>query len=149
MSRLDVDPDIAELAIGHKRTGLDWLYNFNQSGVATPLRAFVKFFAQVAQLLSLAAEEGKNGRHPNADLLANHPPLTAPVSTTAPAGCAPEAHSRPRSTRVWGFQQLRRRLRSGPMASGSLRVSHAMTSTPAPLLRPRAWELPAEGRCWA
>ena len=29
MSRLGVDREIAELAIGHKRTGLDGLYNFD------------------------------------------------------------------------------------------------------------------------
>jgi len=31
MSQLGVEPDIAELAIGHKRTGLDRLYNFDQA----------------------------------------------------------------------------------------------------------------------
>ena len=31
MSHLGVEHDIAELAIGHKRTGLDRLYNFDQA----------------------------------------------------------------------------------------------------------------------
>jgi integrase len=58
MSRLGVDPDIGELAIGHKRKGLERLYNFDQ---AWQLRceAFAKVSDHVAQLLSLAAEEGK------------------------------------------------------------------------------------------
>jgi hypothetical protein len=31
MSRFGVDTDIAELAIGHKRKGLERLYNFDQA----------------------------------------------------------------------------------------------------------------------
>jgi hypothetical protein len=31
MSRLGVEHDIAEIAIGHKRTGLDRLYNFDEA----------------------------------------------------------------------------------------------------------------------
>jgi hypothetical protein len=56
MSRLGVEQhDIAELAIGHKRTGLDRLYNFDQ---AWQLRcdAFAKLSDQVAVLLG--AREG-------------------------------------------------------------------------------------------
>jgi hypothetical protein len=58
MSRLGVDHEIAELAIGHKRNGLERLYNFDQ---AWQLRceAFAKVSGHVAELLSLAAEEGK------------------------------------------------------------------------------------------
>ncbi|HEY2528773.1 MAG TPA: integrase arm-type DNA-binding domain-containing protein [Xanthobacteraceae bacterium] len=58
MSRLGVEPDIAELAIGHKRTGLDRLYNFDQ---AWQLRcdAFVKVSDHVARLLDRAAEKDK------------------------------------------------------------------------------------------
>src|SRR5262245_1172418 len=50
MSRLGVEPDIAELAIGHKRTGLDRLYNFDQ---AWQLRcdAFARVSDHVATLL--------------------------------------------------------------------------------------------------
>ena len=58
MSRLGVESDIAELAIGHKRTGLERLYNFDE---AWRLRCegFAKVSDHVAQLLNLAAEEGK------------------------------------------------------------------------------------------
>jgi integrase len=58
MSRLGVDHDIAELAIGHKRTGLDRLYNFDQ---AWQLRCdgFTKVSNYVIQLLRLATEERK------------------------------------------------------------------------------------------
>jgi integrase len=58
MSRLGVDTDIAELAIGHKRTGLERLYNFDQ---AWQLRceAFAKVSEHVAALLRLATAEGK------------------------------------------------------------------------------------------
>jgi len=58
MSRLGVEPDIAELAIGHKRTGLDRLYNFDQ---AWQLRcdAFAKVSDHVAALLRLSTAEGK------------------------------------------------------------------------------------------
>ena len=58
MSRLAVEPDIAELAIGHKRTGLDRLYNFDQ---AWQLRcdAFAKVSDHVAALLRHASAEGK------------------------------------------------------------------------------------------
>ena len=50
MSRLGVEHDIAELAIGHKRTGLDRLYNFDQ---AWQLRcdAFAKVSDHVAALI--------------------------------------------------------------------------------------------------
>jgi integrase len=58
MSRLGVEHDIAELAIGHKRTGLDRLYNFDQ---AWQLRcdAFAKVSDHVAALLGHASAEGK------------------------------------------------------------------------------------------
>jgi integrase len=58
MSRFGVDHDIPELAIGHKRTGLDRLYNFDE---AWKLRceAFVRVSEHVAELLRLATEEGK------------------------------------------------------------------------------------------
>jgi integrase len=58
MSRLGVESEIAELAIGHKRTGLERLYNFDE---AWQLRceAFTKVSDHVAQLLGRAAEEGK------------------------------------------------------------------------------------------
>ena len=58
MSRLGVEHDIAELAIGHKRTGLDRLYNFDQ---AWQLRcdAFAKVSDHVAALLGHAGAEGK------------------------------------------------------------------------------------------
>src|SRR5215470_3566367 len=54
MSRLGVEPDIAELAIGHKRTGLDRLYNFDQ---AWQLRcdAFAKVSDHVAALIGVRA----------------------------------------------------------------------------------------------
>jgi integrase len=50
MSRLGVEPDIAELAIGHKRTGLDRLYNFDQ---AWQLRcdAFARVSTHIAALI--------------------------------------------------------------------------------------------------
>jgi hypothetical protein len=39
MSRLGVEHDTAELSIGHKRTGLDRLYNFDEAGhVGGPFR---------------------------------------------------------------------------------------------------------------
>jgi integrase len=58
MSRLGVEHDIAELAIGHKRTGLDRLYNFDQ---AWQLRcdAFAKVSDHVAALLDHAGAERK------------------------------------------------------------------------------------------
>jgi hypothetical protein len=54
MSRLGVEHDIAELAIGHKRTGLDRLYNFDQ---AWQLRcdAFAKVSDHVATLIGVRA----------------------------------------------------------------------------------------------
>ena len=54
MSRLGVEHDIAELAIGHKRTGLDRLYNFDQ---AWQLRcdAFAKVSDHVAALIGVRA----------------------------------------------------------------------------------------------
>ena len=54
MSRLGVEPDIAELAIGHKRIGLDRLYNFDQ---ALQLRcdAFAKVSDHVAALIDARA----------------------------------------------------------------------------------------------
>jgi integrase len=54
MSRLGVEHDIAELAIGHKRTGLDRLYNFDQ---AWQLRcdAFAKVRDHVATLIGVPA----------------------------------------------------------------------------------------------
>jgi hypothetical protein len=54
MSRLGVEHDIAELAIGHKRTGLDRLYNFDQ---AWQLRceAFAKVSDHVAALIDARA----------------------------------------------------------------------------------------------
>jgi integrase len=54
MSRLGVEPDIAELAIGHKRTGLDRLYNFDQ---AWQLRcdALAKVSAHVGSLIGRSA----------------------------------------------------------------------------------------------
>jgi hypothetical protein len=58
MSRLGVKPEIAELAIGHKRAGLDRLYNFDQ---AWQLRceAFAKVSDHVAKVLGRAGEDGK------------------------------------------------------------------------------------------
>jgi integrase len=58
MSRLGVEPDIAELAIGHKRVGLERLYNFDE---AWQLRcdAFTKVSDHVAALLRIASAEGK------------------------------------------------------------------------------------------
>jgi integrase len=58
MSRFGVDTDIAELAIGHARKGLEKRYNFDE---AWPLRceAFAKVSDHVAQLLDRAAVEGK------------------------------------------------------------------------------------------
>ena len=58
MSRLGVEHDIAELAIGHQRTGLARLYNFDQ---AWDLRcaAFAKVSDHVAALLGRASAEGK------------------------------------------------------------------------------------------
>jgi hypothetical protein len=49
---------IAELAIGHKRTGLDGLYNFDE---AWQLRceAFARVSGHIAELLRLASAEGK------------------------------------------------------------------------------------------
>jgi integrase len=54
MSRLGVETEIAELAIGHQRVGLERLYNFDQ---AWQLRcdAFAKVSDNVAQLLSHAS----------------------------------------------------------------------------------------------
>jgi integrase len=58
MSRLGVDSDIAELAIGHKREDLEGRYNFDE---AWELRceAFAKVSNHIAQLLKLAAAEGR------------------------------------------------------------------------------------------
>jgi hypothetical protein len=68
MSRLGVKPEIAELAIGHKRTGLDGFHNFDE---AWQLRcgAFAKVSDHVAALLGHANAEGKGRRHPGADLI--------------------------------------------------------------------------------
>ena len=54
MSRLGVEHDIAELAIGHKRTGLDRLYNFDQ---AWQLRcdAFAKVTEHITTLIGARA----------------------------------------------------------------------------------------------
>jgi integrase len=58
MSQLGVETDIAQLAIGHQRVGLERLYNFDQ---AWQLRcdAFAKVSEHVAQLLGRASAEGK------------------------------------------------------------------------------------------
>jgi len=58
MSRLGVDREIAELAIGHKRTGLDGLYNFDE---AWQLRcdAFAKVSDYFAAMLRGASAERK------------------------------------------------------------------------------------------
>jgi integrase len=58
MSQLGVESDIAELAIGHKRTGVEGLYNF---GEAWQLRceAFAKVSEHVAELIGHASTEGK------------------------------------------------------------------------------------------
>ena len=58
MSRLGVDREIAELAIGHKRTSLDALYIFDE---AWQLRcdASAKVSDNVAALLRSANVEGK------------------------------------------------------------------------------------------
>jgi integrase len=58
MSKLGVDFEIAELAIGHKRTGLDGIYNFDE---AWQLRceAFAQVSDHVAQLLGRAGGAGK------------------------------------------------------------------------------------------
>jgi hypothetical protein len=58
MARLGVESDIAELAIDHKRKGLERLYNFDQ---AWKLRceAFAKASDYIAGLLYRAAAEGR------------------------------------------------------------------------------------------
>jgi integrase len=58
MSRLGVERDNAELAIGHKRPGLEGLYNFDE---AWQLRceAFAKVSEHVAELIGCASAEGK------------------------------------------------------------------------------------------
>ena len=58
MSRLGVEHDIAELAIGHRRTGLDGLYNFDE---AWQLRcdAFAKVSDHIAAMLRGASAERK------------------------------------------------------------------------------------------
>ena len=58
MSKLGVAENIAELAIGHQRTGLSRLYNFDE---AWDLRcaAFAKVSDHVVGLLSRAGAEGK------------------------------------------------------------------------------------------
>jgi hypothetical protein len=58
MSRLGVETEIAELAIGLQRQGLERLYNFDP---AWQLRceALAKVSDHVAGLLGLAAAEGK------------------------------------------------------------------------------------------
>jgi integrase len=58
MSRLGVDTEIAELAIGHKRTGLERLYNFDQ-GWQLRCDAFAKVSDHISGLLDRANEEGK------------------------------------------------------------------------------------------
>jgi len=60
MSCLGVEPDIAELAIGHKRTGLDRLYNFDQAWQLC-CDAFAKVSAHVATLID--ARAGAPGMH--------------------------------------------------------------------------------------
>jgi hypothetical protein len=49
---------LAELAIGHKRTGLDKIYNFDEVWQLR-CRAFVKISDHIAQLLDCATQEGK------------------------------------------------------------------------------------------
>jgi integrase len=58
ISQLGVDSDIAELAIGHQRVGLERLYNFDQ---AWQLRcdAFAKVSDHVVALLGLASAASK------------------------------------------------------------------------------------------
>jgi integrase len=58
MSRLGVEAHIAELAIGHQRTGLERIYNLDE---AWQLRcdAFTKISDHVAALLRIASAEGK------------------------------------------------------------------------------------------
>ena len=65
MSSLGVETEIAELAIGHQRVGLERLYNFDQ---AWQLRceAFAKVSAHVAALLALPARKARSS---GADLL--------------------------------------------------------------------------------
>jgi integrase len=58
MSRLGVESEIAELAIGHKRTGLERLYNFDEAWQLR-CKAFTKVSDHVAGLLGRVAEEGK------------------------------------------------------------------------------------------
>jgi integrase len=66
MSRLGVEHDIAELAIGHQRTGLDRRYNFDE---AWELRcaAFTKISNHITALLDLAQRRGSR-HHPGTDL---------------------------------------------------------------------------------
>src|SRR5262249_4514935 len=58
MSRLGVEDNIAELAIGHKRTGLDAAYNLDGAWQRR-CEAFEKVSDHIAKLHGRAAEEGK------------------------------------------------------------------------------------------
>jgi hypothetical protein len=58
MSRLGVEREIAELAIGHKRTGIEGLYNFDDAW-KLHCEAFAKVSDHVAALLGRASAEGK------------------------------------------------------------------------------------------
>jgi integrase len=58
MSHLGVDPDIAELAIGHKRTGLARLYDFAELWEAR-CDAFTKVSEHVSHLVVAACDPGK------------------------------------------------------------------------------------------
>jgi hypothetical protein len=60
MSRLGIDRDTAELAIGHKRQGLEAIYNLDE---AWELRcgAFAKVSDHITMLIHMAS--GEQGRH--------------------------------------------------------------------------------------
>jgi hypothetical protein len=58
MSRLGVEPAIAELAIGHKRTGFDGLYDFDEAWQLC-CEAFAKVSDYVAGVLRIANAAGK------------------------------------------------------------------------------------------
>jgi hypothetical protein len=55
MSRLGVDREIAELAIGHKRTGLDGLYNFDGL-VSVMATAMIRAIMSSGWLMRVRAE---------------------------------------------------------------------------------------------
>jgi len=58
MSRLGIDRDTAELAIGHKRAGLEASYNLDEAWQRR-CEAFAKVSNHVAARLRIASAEGK------------------------------------------------------------------------------------------